>query len=180
MRALLLALVLPLAAGCGTGDAPSDVAPAAPPAATVPDSDAPASEAAVDDTPRPALTNLDLQANHASGSVLRVSGVRFASDHIAVDLAFTNGSRHEQKLNTYSHNRFVLRDDLGNVYNLSPPPNNGDVSVPAGQSLEGEFVFLGRLNPGASALTLVTNEQHGGDQSTTRSPKMTVQIPFAS
>lgn len=175
MRALLLALALPLAAGCGGADAPSEAPPTAGSAPATP-----APDVAADDTPRAALTGLDLQANHASGSVLRVTGVRFASDHIAVDLAFTNGSRYEQTLNTYSSNRFVLRDDLGNVYNLSPPPNNGDVAVPAGQSLEGEFVFLGRLNPGASALTLVTNEQHGGDQSTTRSPKMTLQIPFAS
>lgn len=175
MRALVLALALPLAAGCGGSDAPPDPPPTAGSAPATP-----APEVVADDAPRQALTGLDLQTNHASGSVLRVTGVRFANDHIAVDLAFTNGSRYEQKLNTYSGNRFVLRDDLGNVYNLSPPPNNGDVAVPAGQSLDGEFVFLGRLHPGAGALTLVTNEDHGGTEGTSRSPKMSVQIPFAS
>lgn len=178
MRAFLLALALPLAAGCGDVDAPAEPTPAAEPVAAAPAADAPAPSAT--DTPRPALTGLDLQANHASGSVLRVTGVRFANDHIAVDLAFTNGSRFEQRLNAYSGTRFVLRDNLGNVYNLSPPPNNGNVAVPAGQSLEGEFVFLGRLNPGASALTLVTNDNVGSDNSSTSTPKMTIPIPFAS
>ena len=125
-----------------------------------------------------ALAGLNLQTNHASGSVLRVTGVRFEPDHIAVAMAFTNGSDYEQELNQYSHNNFVLRDNLGNVYNLSAPPNNGDVAVPAGQSLNGEFVFLGRLHPDATQLTVVTNEEHGSAQDTARDPKMSIQIPL--
>ena len=173
---LALTLALLLASGCNDApaDAPADAAPV--PAEVAAE---PAAPSANDGLP-PALANLNLQTNHATGSVLRVTGVRFESDHIAVDLAFTNGSDREQKLNQYSNNDFVLRDDIGNVYHLSAPPNNGDVSVPAGQSLEGEFVFLGRINPQARALTLVTNEDYGSDTDNTRDPKMTIQIPMTS
>lgn len=163
-----LAAVLVAATGCQVSS--SD--PAAPPAETS------AETPAADGVPT-ALTGLDLQANHASGSVLRVTGVRFEPDHVAVAMSFTNGSDHEQKLNQHHGNNFVLRDNLGNVYNLSAPPNNGDVAVPAGQSLDGEFVFLGRLHPDAAQLTLVTNEEHGGDQDHSRDPKMTIQIPLS-
>lgn len=177
MRAILL-LSLLVGTGCGRSDAPADT-----PAdlSTEGASTAGAVDAVPADGGLPApSTGLNLQANHASGSVLRVTGVRFANDHIAVDIEFTNGADFEQKLNQYSGNDFVVRDNLGNVYNLSAPPNNGDVSVPAGQSIAGEFVFLGRINPAATALTLVTNEQNGGDQDHARDPKMTIQIPIAS
>lgn len=173
MRTLPLAALL-LAAGC----APTDEAdPAAPSDAVAAE---PADTTAADDGLPADLLGLNLQTNHATGSVLRVVGVRFANDHIAVDLEFTNGADFEQELNAHSGNRFVLRDDLGNVYNLSPPPNNGDVAVPAGQNVAGEFVFLGRIHPDATQVTLVTNEQHGGNEDFSRSPKMTLQIPIAS
>ncbi len=176
-----LALVLALLLASGCADAPSDV-PADAPAETPADLSAAPETAALpaNDGLPPALAGLNLQTNHATGSVLRVTGVRFEGDHIAVDIAFTNGSDREQKLNQYSNNDFVLRDDAGNVYHLSAPPNNGDVSVPAGQSLEGEFVFLGRINPQATALTLVTNEDYGSDTDYARDPKMTIQIPMTS
>lgn len=172
---LALAFVLLLATGCA--DAPAD-APAETPEGT-PAATEPAVPPANDGLP-PALAGLNLQTNHATGSVLRVTSVRFEGDHIAVDLAFTNGTDHEQELNENNRNDFVLRDDIGNVYHLSAPPNNGDVSVPAGQSLEGEFVFLGRINPQATALTLVTNESYGSDTDYARDPKMTIQIPMTS
>ena len=171
-------LFLALIAGCApeTADTPAE-APAGSSAETAPTTP---TEAPASDGLPPALTGLGLQANHASGSVLRVTAVRFENDHIAVDLEFTNGTENEQELNSTSRNDFVLRDNLGNVYNLSAPPNNGDVKVPAGQSIAGEFVFLGRINPQATALTLVTNERYGGDQDYSRDPKMTIQIPMSS
>ena len=172
MRALPLALAFLLTA-CGPAE---ETAPDATDPTTAETVEAPPA----DDGLPADLTGLNLQVNHASGSVLRVTGVRFAGDHIAVAMAFTNGADFEQELNQYSDNNFVLRDDLGNVYNVSPPANNGDVAVPAGQSIEGEFVFLGRLHPDARQLTMITNEDHGGDADHSRDPKMTVQIPLGA
>lgn len=174
MRSAFLLVACAVFTACtSAGDAPADaletVTEATPTETVVPNDGLPA-----------ALTGLNLQTNHATGSVLRVTGVRFGADHIAVDLEFTNGLDYEQKLNQYRRNNLVVRDNLGNVYNLSAPPNNGDVAVPAGQSIAGEFVFLGRINPAATALTLVTNEDSGGDGETSRDPKMTIQIPMSS
>lgn len=174
MRRLALLAALALGTGCGPAD---DSAPAPDPASEA----AASSEAAVppaDDGLPPDLTGLNLQSNHTSGSVLRVTGVRFEPDHIAVDLSFTNGIDHVQRLNDIGDD-MVLRDDLGNRYNISAPPNNSDVEVQEEQNLTGEFIFLGRIHPDASQLTLVTNENHGSDSGGAYDPRMSITTPIS-
>lgn len=178
MRLLLLALAL-LAAGCADADAPATTTASATTDAAPAPTDVADAPAATTGLP-PDLSGLNLQVNHPTGSVLRVTGVRFGNDHIAVDVEFTNGMDREQVLNQHRNNYFVVRDNLGNVYNVSPPPNNAQVAVPARQSISGEFVFLGRLHPDATGLTLVTNERFGSDSNVTTSPKMTIEIPVSS
>lgn len=176
MRPLPLIAALVLCAGCGPS---SDADGAADVPLETATAEGPAADATPVDDGLPAdLAGLDLQANHASGSVLRVTGTRFEPDHIAVDLAFTNGTDHEQRLNDIGDD-MVLRDDLGNRYNVSAPPNNGDVTVQEGQNISGEFVFLGRLHPDATQVTLVTNEGHGSDREGAYDPQMSISIPVA-
>lgn len=191
MRFLLVILAV-LIAGCGDAERPeAPAAQTAPPnetASEVPPEtmngatgetatspDAPATSSGLPSD----LSGLDLQANHPSGSVLRVTGVRFANDHIATDIEFTNGHEREQMLNQHRNNQFVIRDNLGNVYNVSPPPNNNQVAVPGRQTISGEFVFLGRLHPDATSLTLITNERHGSDSHVTNSPRIRIDIPIS-
>lgn len=169
---LALPLALAVLAGCVQ---PADDADGAASGAQEPAAEAETTAAAPSDLPAD-QAGLSLQANHASGSVLRVTGARFGDDHIALDLAFTNGTDFEQKLNTLGH--FVLRDDRANVYRLSPPPGNDDVRVAQGTTMEGEFVFLGRLHPDATQLTATTNEDHGGSAEYSRSPRIAIEIPF--
>lgn len=171
----LLALIVTISIGGCTQsaeapDEPTEAAPSETPAG------APGASAGSD---LPAdQTGLSLQANHPSGSVLRVTGLRFREDHVALDLAFTNGADFEQELNNLGDS-FVLRDDLSNVYRLSPPPANSEVRVAQGTTMEGEFVFLGRLNPQATRLTVLTNEEYGGGEDFSRDPRMVVDIPLS-
>lgn len=119
----------------------------------------------------PVSQDVDLQANHPNGTVLRLSNITFSQDSIAVSLSVTNGHKDEIRLNDHA---MLLRDNLGNRYNLSPPPQNPDVRVPSGNTLDGKFIFLGRLNPAATSLTLTTNDRYGGNSDYTNQPKITI------
>lgn len=120
----------------------------------------------------PADQDLNLQANHANGSVLRVTKVTFSEDNISLTMAVTNG--HDSEIVLNDSKDMILRDNLGNRYNLSPPPQNPEVRVPQGSTLEGRFSFLGRINPSASSLTFTTNDKFGSDASFAKSPKMVI------
>lgn len=119
---------------------------------------------------------LNLQVNHANGTVMRVTGIAFAEDSTTLELAVTNGSNNDITLNQ-NNNSMILADNLGSQYNLSAPPNNPSLTIKQGTALKGKFVFLGRLNPSATTITLTTNSRHGGDKDYSRDPKMQVEIP---
>lgn len=119
----------------------------------------------------PATQPLDLQVNHPNGTVLQIKGITFADDNIALDVAVVNGHNQTIQLN---QSEMLLRDDIGNTYRLSAPPQNQQLEVAAGQRLEGTLIFLGRVAPGATSLTLTTNDKFGGEQEWATNPKMTI------
>ena len=106
---------------------------------------------------------------------MRVTGVSYAEDHTAVTL--TVDSKYAGGILLNEHGAMQMRDDLGNVYNLTPPPQNPDVTVLPGASLSGAFIFAGRLPREATMLTLLTNEQHGGNSEAVRRPQFRIDIP---
>ncbi len=142
----LLAMVI---GGCNDNDAPSStdrLATTAPPASLT----QPA-------LPRlPSAQTLDLQANHPNGTVLRVTKASFHDDHIQVGATVTNGNARDVVLDQYET---LLRDDQGVAYRLSPPTSNPKLTVSAGATVNFNLVFLGRVSPKATALTLVTNDR---------------------
>jgi cytoskeletal protein RodZ len=162
--------------------------PNASPQASVEES--PANNPSSPETPQPANSSsessitsftseskpLNLQVNHANGTVMRVTGVALADDSTTIEVAVTNGSKYEIELNQ-TNNSMIMTDNLGSQYNLSPPANNPSLTIKPGTSLKGKFVFLGRFNPSATTITLTTNSRHGGDKDYSRDPKMQVDIP---
>ena len=128
---------------------------------TAPPSDA-AGNAVPPKTNLPRSQEIDLQTNHANGSVLRLSKVTYANDSITLDFAVTNGFRNEIKL---AQGEMQLRDNLGNVYNLSPPAQDPDIRVAPNNNLQGKLTFLGRIAPAATSLTLTTNRQYSSSSS---------------
>jgi hypothetical protein len=123
-------------------------------------------------TSLPTNQTLDLQTNHANGSVLRLKEIYFQEDNIVADIAITNGYKDEIRLN--NNRDMLLRDNLGNIYNLATLLQNPEVKVSPGQTLSGKFVFLGRISPQANSLTLVTNDKYGSDRDYTNDPKMII------
>ncbi|MDZ4875603.1 MAG: hypothetical protein CLLPBCKN_004999 [Chroococcidiopsis cubana SAG 39.79] len=124
----------------------------------------------------PAPQTLSLQVNHANGTTARLTGITFSDDHITADLSVTNGHRNGIRLNN-SHD-MVIADNLGNQYNLVEPPNNEDIRIDPNTTLKGKFVFNGRIAPGATTLTLTTNNRFGGNENFSNNPKMTFNIPL--
>lgn len=123
--------------------------------------------------PLPNDQDLDLQTNHANGSVLRVTHVAFKPDHITIDFTITNGYEKEIKLNELNDS-LVLRDNVGNKYNFSPPAQNPELRVAPRTTLQGKAIFLGRIAPSATSLTLTTNDKFGGNQNFSVNPKMVI------
>lgn len=115
-----------------TGTANSDSSPS-----NLPNSN-PTAQTQVGQAPSP--VGLNLQANHPNGTTLRVEQVKFTPDSVTVALNIVNGAEFDITLNTNGRGMY-LRDDQGNNYNISPPPTNQDVKVPAKTTARGEFVF---------------------------------------
>ena len=168
------AVAAALVSGCSDGDdegAPPG--PAGTPQETT-TSPAPPPTAKPVEANLPQAATLDLQANHPNGTTLRVTKVAFFDDHIQVELSVTNGNDDDIVLNDFGDEMF-LRDDLGTVYRLSPPPQNPEVGVPPSTTSTGTFAFLGRIAPGASNLSLFVNGDTGNPTYEEASdPQMTV------
>ena len=121
----------------------------------------------------PSSQTLDLQS-HSNGSLLQVKGIDFAGDRITLTITVTNSLKQSLKLN---QSEMILRDNLGNSYSLLPLPQNPELEILSGETIKGSLIFVGRIAPTATSLTLTTNSQAGSVQKT---PKMVVTIPIHS
>lgn len=120
---------------------------------------------------------LDLQANHANGSVLIVRSVDPDEDSTTVGVVVTTAGKSVQ-LNR--SNSMVLVDGAGGRYRLVPPPDNETVEIPPNSRMTGEMVFSGRVDPSSPRLLLSTNEDVGGspDNQFTNLPVFRVELPL--
>ncbi|HEY9853232.1 MAG TPA: hypothetical protein V6D28_27420 [Leptolyngbyaceae cyanobacterium] len=115
----------------------------------------------------PPTQTYDLQVNKDS-IVARLTQVSFADDSIIVTMAITNGSNNAIQLN--AQNDMFLTDNVydRNQYNLSVPPDNPTIQVQPGTTMKGRFVFIGRLAPQASKLSLSMNYKSYSDRNPSR------------
>ena len=133
-------------------------------------------------SPGPAPTVGDLsraQANHASGTTLRLTSVAFGDDVTEVGVEVVNGSGNGIDISGTS-DRVRLADETGRTYPLVPPAANPDLDVPDGQALRGTLRFAGRVPGSVQQLTFQTNPDYGGDEEFSRSPRITIDVPLAT
>lgn len=115
---------------------------------------------------------LDVQVTHPNGTTIIVRQLTFHEDRIQLALTVTNANEDDIEL---AAGGMRLRDDLGTEYRLSPPPGNPEVSVARGSTVDGTFVFLGRVAPRATNLSLFTNQRYSDlDSEFTRTPTMVI------
>lgn len=106
-------------------------------------------------TSLPAMQTYDLQVND-NQVVARLTQIGFTDDSIVVTMAFTNVSQEPIQLN--SKDDLILRDDTYNsTYRLATPSNNPKIQIQPGTTLKGQFVFIGRVSPKATNLSIATN-----------------------
>ena len=96
----------------------------------------------------------DLQVNQ-SEVVMRLTEITLAEDSTIVTLSITNGRREVINIDTEKEN-IILYDDKNNKYRLAIPPDNPFIEIQPGTTLNGKFVFIGRLSPEATSIRLRT------------------------
>lgn len=121
---------------------------------------------------------MDAQVAHPNGVVLQVTSLQSRQTDTAVGIRVINGRDQEIDLNRFPNNRngFLLLENGERLF-LSPPPSNARLTVPAGQTFEGELVFLGRL-PQVRTGVMVLNESSSGRSQYTTSPDFRIDLPL--
>lgn len=123
---------------------------------------------------------LDIQSAHPNGVVLQLTSVQSRPTETAVGVRVINGRDRAIDLNRFNSNRDgYLALDTGERLYLSPPGNNNRLTVEAGQTLEGELVFLGKL-PQSQSAVLILNENSQTDSEYTTTPGFRVNLPLGT
>lgn len=120
-----------------------------------------------------------MQVAHPSGTVLQLTSIQSRDMDTAVGIPVINGRERDVDLNRFNNRRNgFLQLETGEKLYLSPPPTNSRLTVPAGQTFEGELVFLGRL-PTVNSAILVLNENSSVDSESTTTPGFRVDLPLS-
>jgi hypothetical protein len=120
---------------------------------------------------------LDIQSAHPNGVVLQLTSIQSRPTETAIGVRVLNGRDREIQLNRFNNRNGYIVLDTGDRLYLSPPANNTRISIPAGQTLEGELVFLGRLPPTQSAV-LILNENSSIDNQYSTTPGFRIDLPL--
>lgn len=122
---------------------------------------------------------LDIQSAHPNGVVLQLTSLQSRPTDTVIGMRVMNGRDQEVSLNRFNNRNGYLVLDNGERLYLSPPASNSDISIPAGQTMEGELVFLGRLPPVNSA-TLILNENSSTDNKFSTTPSFRIDLPLGT
>lgn len=123
---------------------------------------------------------LEIQSAHPNGVVLQLTSLQSGQTETTIGLRVINGRDKAIDLNRFNSSRNgYLALDTGEKLYLSPPANNTRLSIEAGQTLEGQLVFLGRL-PKAQSAVLVLNENGQADSEYSNTPAFRINLPLAT
>ena len=117
---------------------------------------------------------LEIQNAHPNGVVLQLTSLQSGPTETTIGVRVINGRDKAVDLNRFNNSNGYLVLDTGEKLYLSPPASNAKLSIEAGQTLEGQLVFLGRL-PKAKAAVLVLNENGQADSEYTNTPELPYQ-----
>lgn len=106
----------------------------------------------------PADKDLNLRQRHPGGTLLEVNSLRFDGNSMIINAEFINGANSDVRILVSGGNGLRLQDNLGNTYNFVVPDGiNNSIELEQGESVGGEFVFLGPVEPEAEELILIVN-----------------------
>lgn len=119
---------------------------------------------------------IDQQVPHPNGLILQVLSARVGSELTEVRVRIINGRDRTIDLSRGNESSYLLTDS-GDRLPLIPPAANTNLSIPAGQSLDGLLVFQGAPKRGTNA-TLVLNERGQADSAHASNPRFQVILPL--
>jgi hypothetical protein len=116
----------------------------------------------------PVRLDLDLEERTLDGTTVRVTGLEVTELAILVDIEIVVSDERAfvQFNNRQQGTAARLRDDLGGEYLLVPVEGNTSLRIGGGERLEGTLSFEGTLDPDATSLQLVFNEDSDPEQTT--------------
>lgn len=104
------------------------------------------------------------QFTHPNGADFVMSGITFRETGTIVNLLTENDDRTVPIRLALSGKTYLL-DDLGNRYEILPPPDNRSLQIPGGAGLDAELSFPGAINLDASTIEVVINGGQDAEQS---------------
>lgn len=122
--------------------------------------------------------SLDIQQAHPNGVVLQLTSIQAKPSETVIGAIVTNGDDSEQSLNRYGNNKqtYIVTGDGSKLY-LSPPTNNEKLLIPAGQRMEAELVFLGKVSQGGTATLIINDGDQTGNEHSNR-PGFRIPLPL--
>lgn len=121
---------------------------------------------------------LTVQVTSPGGMVLQLTSIQAKPTETVVGVIAINGDDDEQKLNAWPNNKqaYIITSSGERLY-LSPPQANPELQVGAGQRMEGQLVFLGRLPQGGGG-TLILNDGDINTNQYDNSPGFRIPLPL--
>ncbi len=120
----------------------------------------------------PAGFGLNDSFTHEAGATVQVLGVGFSDTAIAVETVYRNNSTTNSRWADGRYSGYI-EDDLGNRYYLELGPGEYRAEVPEGGEVTGALVFPGRIDPAATSITMVLNED-GAETGRDTAPRFTM------
>lgn len=160
---------------------PASAAPAtaattvAPPAAAQPVAPAPAAAAMPAAAVPPKKLPLSIQGVAAAGVTVRVKAIEIGADATVLDVSISFANRITDNTMMALADTY-LQDESGARLHIKRPPNNRDITIREGETLDGQLVFMGAVSPSARKLKLVFND--GNESDNIVAPGLVVDLPL--
>ena len=162
----------PSAPGSATAPVTSPTAPpvASPPADALPATATPPAAAAA-----PKKVPGSIQGVAEAGVTVRVKAVEIGADATVLDVSISFANRITDNTMMALADTY-LQDESGARLHIKRPPNNRDITIREGETLDGQLVFMGAVSPSARKLKLVFND--GNESDNIVAPGLVVDLPL--
>ena len=118
---------------------------------------------------------LNVQGVAAAGVTVRVKGIEIGTDATVLDVSISFANRITDNTMMALADTY-LQDESGARLHIKRPPNNRDITIREGETLDGQLVFMGAVSPSARKLKLVFNDGNQSDNIV--APGLVIDLPL--
>ncbi len=136
---------------------------------------APSAGATAQLSAEPRKLPLSVQGVSSSGATVRVKGIEIGTDATVLDVSMSFSNRITNSTMMALTDTF-LEDETGARLQIKRPDDNRNLTIHAGDTLNGQLVFMGAVPASARTLRLVFNEGNPDDNIV--APGLTIDLPL--